>query len=66
MRPLAIFANGLMLAATPANGGHYFIDLLAGIAVAVLAIAAARRIGRLIARPAAASAASVPAAVPAN
>ena len=43
MRPVALLANGAMLASTPVDGGHYFIDLFAGIAVAVLAIVAARR-----------------------
>ena len=42
MRPIAIIANGAMMASTPIDGGHYFIDLAAGIAVAVLAIMAAR------------------------
>jgi hypothetical protein len=52
-RPVAILANGAMLASTPVDGGHYFIDLFAGIAVAVLAIAVARAVGRRIAeRPA--------------
>ena len=46
MRPIAILANGMMLASTPVDGGHYFIDLAAGLAIAVLAIVAARRIGR--------------------
>ena len=41
-RPVAILANGAMLASTPVDGGHYFIDLLAGVAVAALAIMAAR------------------------
>lgn len=45
-RPVAILANGAMLASTPVDGGHYFIDLFAGIAVAVLAIAAARMVSR--------------------
>jgi membrane-associated phospholipid phosphatase len=31
-----------MLASTPVDGGHYFIDVIAGIAVAVAAILAAR------------------------
>ncbi len=43
MRTIAIISNGLMLAATPIFGGHYFIDIAAGLAVAALAIAAARR-----------------------
>jgi PAP2 superfamily len=47
-RLIAIIANVAMLAATPINGGHYFIDLIGGIAVAVLAIVAARRTGRRV------------------
>jgi membrane-associated phospholipid phosphatase len=50
MRPIAIIANGAMLASTPIDGGHYFIDLAAGIGVAVLAIAAARRVSERVAR----------------
>ena len=50
LRPLVILANGAMLAATPLNGGHYFIDLIAGAAVAALSIAAARATGRVVAR----------------
>jgi membrane-associated phospholipid phosphatase len=34
-----------MLLATPLVGGHYFIDVFAGIALSMLAIAAAQRIG---------------------
>jgi hypothetical protein len=49
IRPIAIIANGMMLASTPIDGGHYFIDLAGGLAVAVLAIVAARRIGRHLA-----------------
>lgn len=48
-RPIAILANGAMLAATPIDGGHYFIDLVAGIVVAVLAVVAARAVSRWIA-----------------
>lgn len=44
-RPITVLANGAMLAATPINGGHYFIDLVGGIAVAIMAIAAARCVG---------------------
>jgi hypothetical protein len=50
-RPFAILANGAMLAATPVDGGHYFIDVFAGVAVAVLAITAARAVGRRILAP---------------
>ncbi len=49
-RPIALLVNGAMLAATPLNGGHYFIDVIAGVAVAALAIVAARQIGKVIAR----------------
>jgi hypothetical protein len=50
MRPVVLLANGAMLAATPLNGGHYFVDVFAGIVIAALAIVAARRIGQAIAR----------------
>jgi hypothetical protein len=49
-RPLAFVINGAMLAATPLNGGHYLIDVVAGVAVAAAAIVAARRIGQVLAR----------------
>ena len=49
-RPLVVLVNGVMLAATPLNGGHYFIDVIAGVAIAVSAIVAARQAGRVIAR----------------
>jgi hypothetical protein len=45
-RVIGIIANGAMLAATPIDGGHYFIDLIAGVAIAILAIAAARVVSR--------------------
>ncbi len=50
VRPLALVINGAMLAATPLNGGHYFIDVVAGVAVAAAAIVAARRIGQVLGR----------------
>src|ERR1700722_17460906 len=50
LRPLVILANGALLAATPLNGGHYFIDLIAGAAGAALSLAAARATGRVVAR----------------
>jgi hypothetical protein len=46
IRPVAVLANVAMLASTPINGGHYFVDVLAGIAVAALSIVAARRLNR--------------------
>ncbi len=49
MRPIAILANGAMLASTPIDGGHYFIDLIAGIAIAWAAVVSARALSRRIA-----------------
>jgi hypothetical protein len=49
MRPFALGANAAMMASTPVDGGHYFIDLIAGIAVAAFAIAAARAARRRLA-----------------
>jgi PAP2 superfamily len=49
-RPIGILANALMLAGTPIDGGHYFIDLIGGIAVTVLAILAARAASRALDR----------------
>jgi membrane-associated phospholipid phosphatase len=40
-----------MLAATPIDGGHYFIDLIAGIAVALASVWVARRLDLAPARP---------------
>lgn len=53
MRPIALIASVTMLIATPIGGGHYFVDVFAGMAVAVLAIVAARRIGQWLTEPAA-------------
>ena len=69
MRPVALIANIGMLLATPMVGGHYFVDVFAGIGVAVLAIAAARWIyHRLIENAARPALATVPpaTAVPAE
>lgn len=40
-RPVTVAWNIAMIVATPMGGGHYFVDILAGILVAVLAILAA-------------------------
>jgi hypothetical protein len=63
-----VVANGALLLATPIVGGHYFIDIFAGIAIAVVAIAASRRVGRIVARRHAGPsvAAAIPIAVPAE
>jgi hypothetical protein len=55
MRPVALIACGTMLVATPIGGGHFFVDVFAGIAVAVLAIVAARWVGQRLTEPAAQS-----------
>jgi hypothetical protein len=44
VRPLAVIVNVVMLVATPLGGGHFLVDVLAGIAVALVAIGAARKI----------------------
>jgi PAP2 superfamily len=49
-RPVAILCNAAMLAATPIDGGHYFIDVIAGVAIAALAIVAARLVSRRLCR----------------
>jgi membrane-associated phospholipid phosphatase len=52
-----------MLVATPIGGGHYFVDVIAGIAVAAFAIAAATAIAnRIIGRTAAPAFAAMPVA----
>jgi hypothetical protein len=63
MRPIAILANGAMMASTPVDGGHYFIDLFAGIAVAIVAIVAARMLSRRLAPRAEPEPAGAPVAV---
>ena len=65
LRPIALIANLLMIAATPAVGGHYFVDVVAGLALAAASIAVAGRICRAVlarGRPAAFAPQAVPAA----
>jgi hypothetical protein len=45
-----LLANGAMLGSTPVDGGRYFVDLAAGIAVAVGSILAARTVSQWIGR----------------
>jgi len=59
IRPLAVFANIGMLLATPYIGGHYFVDVFAGIAIAMTAIAAARLISTPLIRDAPQAAATL-------
>ena len=56
LRWLGAGVNSLMLAATPIDGSHYFVDVLAGIGIAVLSLAAARALVVRLAAPAAAPA----------
>ena len=42
--------NLLMLASTPVNGGHYFVDVLAGVFVALCSLPLARALDRLAGR----------------
>jgi hypothetical protein len=65
--PVALVVNVAMLLATPICGGHYFVDVFAGIATAVLAIMAARRISNRLVRPVATNTSYLPeTAVPAG
>ena len=66
MRPIVVVANGALFLGTPIVGGHYFIDIFAGAAVAVAAIAVSRRVGRMVARRHAGFAAAAIPAVPAE
>ena len=60
-RWLGVSINSLMLVATPIDGSHYFVDVLAGIAIAVLCLAAARVLVMRLAVPPAAAARREPA-----
>jgi membrane-associated phospholipid phosphatase len=44
LRWIGVVVNGLMILATPIDGGHYFIDVFAGVAIAVLCLVVARSI----------------------
>ena len=51
-RWIGVGVNSLMLAATPIDGAHYFVDVLAGVAIAILCLVGARvLVWRLIAIP---------------
>ena len=52
-RWIALGVNAVVLIATPIQGGHHVVDVLAGFAVAALAIRAADLAARFAARPAA-------------
>jgi PAP2 superfamily len=42
LRWVAVVINALMIVSIPIDGGHYFVDMIAGTIIAVLCIAAAR------------------------
>jgi uncharacterized membrane protein YiaA len=42
LRPFNLFCNGAMIVSTPVGGGHFLIDVIAGIAVAASCIYATR------------------------
>jgi membrane-associated phospholipid phosphatase len=50
MRPIALVCNGLLLLATPIDGGHYFIDVIAGVALAVCSIWIVQKLSRTLER----------------
>jgi PAP2 superfamily protein len=49
-RPVGVVVNAVMLAGTPIDGGHYFVDLAGGVAVTAVAIVAARAFANRSAR----------------
>ena len=51
-RPIAVVVNIAMLLATPLGGGHYLVDIFAGIAVAAIGVLAACAIADRLIRPA--------------
>lgn len=65
MSPLArwpgLALNVMLIAATPIDGGHYFVDVGAGILIAILALMAAHRMSRSV--PARGASAPAPAAL---
>jgi hypothetical protein len=51
LRWMALVLNTLMLVSIPVDGGHYFIDVAAGLAVAGVSLAAARRLAERTCQP---------------
>lgn len=60
--PVAAVANVMMVLSAPIVGGHYFVDIFAGIAVAIGAIAAATCIANRLVGPAGSSIVAAPVA----
>ena len=48
LKIIAVPLNLLMILSTPVDGGHYLMDVLAGIVIAFIAIYAAKRLYRHI------------------
>jgi hypothetical protein len=44
LRWIGAVVNGMMVLATPADGGHYFIDVIVGVVIAILCLRAAQAI----------------------
>ncbi len=61
VRWVGVAVNVLMLGATPVDGGHYFVDVVAGVAIAVLCWRAAGVLARRFAEPVPRFDANVPA-----
>jgi len=49
VRGIGVLWNGVMMAATPIGGGHYFVDVFAGVVLAIASIWVIKRIGALLA-----------------
>jgi membrane-associated phospholipid phosphatase len=60
LRWVALALNAAMLVATPIDGSHYFIDVIAGVVLAALCLVAASRIAQAVQRDAPAVAVLVP------
>lgn len=50
-RWIGVAINVALIAGTPINGGHYFVDVLAGVAVGIIAIWLARRVTATLSPP---------------
>jgi membrane-associated phospholipid phosphatase len=64
MRPIALVCNGLLLLSVPIEGGHYFIDIFAGVALAICSIWVVRKLSQALERDLIYGARPVPRASP--
>jgi membrane-associated phospholipid phosphatase len=53
VRWVGLFANAMMLTFTPLHGSHYLVDVIAGVALAIVAIPASQWLMRILAGPSA-------------